>query len=94
MTLPDLRIRRPARPGARLLLLALGLLALVACGREAPPRAAATLAPARRLLATTAPTQPPAAGADPAQPAAAGADPRALGDPNAPITVIEYGDYQ
>jgi hypothetical protein len=63
---------------------ALALLAIAACGREAPPRAAATLAP------TSAHHQPTFI---PAQMLGAPAQ-RALGDPNAPITVIEYGDYQ
>jgi hypothetical protein len=60
---------------------------MVSCGREASPRAAAT------IVATAVrrhPTLPPA----PTRDAAAALEVRALGDPNAPITVIEYGDYQ
>jgi hypothetical protein len=59
-------------------------LALAACGREAPPRAAAP---------TSARHQPTFAPA-PTQNAAAAPEQRAQGDPNAPITVIEYGDFQ
>jgi hypothetical protein len=47
------------------------------------------------LLAVTCAGGPGAAQASPAadQPAPS-PDPRALGDPNAPITLIEYSDYQ
>ena len=47
------------------------------------------------LLAITCAYGPDAAQAAPAgrQPPPA-PDPRALGDPNAPITLIEYSDYQ
>jgi len=62
-------------------------LVIAACGREAPPRAAASIAPTSgRIRPTLAPA--------PALDAAAALEQRALGDPNAPITVIEYGDYQ
>jgi len=62
-------------------------LAIAACGREAPPRAAAAVA------STSARRQPTSAPA-PTQDAEAAPEQRALGDPNAPITVIEYGDFQ
>jgi protein-disulfide isomerase len=62
-------------------------LAIAACGREAPPRSAATAGP---TLASRQPTFAPAM----TQVADAAPEQRALGDPNAPITVIEYGDYQ
>ena len=52
-----------------------------ACG-QAPPRAASS---------TTQPIPPAPSALAPGQ---AQADPRGLGDPNAPITVIEYSDYQ
>ena len=68
------------------LLPAVALLALAACGREAPPRTATAAPTAVRHQPTFAPA--------PAQNAAATPERRALGDPNAPITVIEYGDYQ
>jgi protein-disulfide isomerase len=61
-------------------------LAMAACGREAPPRAA-TAAP------TSARRQPPLTPA-PTLNAEAAPEQRALGDPNAPITVIEYADFQ
>src|SRR5690349_10212312 len=62
------------------LIFVLFALAIAACGREAPPRAAAS-AP---TLVSHYPTFAPA----PTQ--AGAADLRTLGDPNAPITVIEY----
>jgi hypothetical protein len=60
---------------------------LAACGREAPPRASTAAPSSARSLPTSV-----AAPISDAPPAAA--ELRALGDPNAPITVIEYGDYQ
>ena len=66
-----------------IVLLALGM---AACGREAPPRAASTAPASARRQPTLAPA--------PTLDAAAAPELRALGDPNAPITVIEYGDYQ
>ena len=75
---------------ARLVLLLL-LVALVAgCGREATPRATrATSAPPR--AADPVATPAPATADTTRQP---GPDVRGLGDPNAPIQVVEYGDYQ
>lgn len=67
-----------------LLGLLMGLL-LSACGREAPPRAASpTGAPSPQAASPTADTT----GGAPIDTR------RALGDPNAPITVIEYSDFQ
>lgn len=68
-----------------LLLLGVATLLLVAsCGPEAPSRAD---------RATFEPTRPqPTSAAVPA--AEQGDDPRAIGDPNAPITVVEYSDFQ
>ena len=74
-------------------LLVLAALLIVACGREAPPRAASptTASPTRARISAIPPTQ----ATDPASTAVPpGDDTRAQGDPNAPITVIEYGDYQ
>jgi len=69
---------------ALLLGLLTGLL-LAACGREAPPRAASpTGAPSTQAAAPTADTT----GGAPVDTR------RALGDPNAPITIIEYSDFQ
>jgi hypothetical protein len=62
-------------------------LGLASCGREAPPRATATAA---ATAARRQPTLAPVLTRD----AATASDVRALGDPNAPVTVIEYGDYQ
>lgn len=70
------------------------LLALAACGREAPPRAAG--APTAGRPGPTSAKQPgTGASAATSLPAnQTGGDPRALGDPGAPITIIEYSDYQ
>ena len=84
---------------ARLLLFALMVLLAAACGREAQPRAAQSAVPPSASQPTSPPMATPAPAAS--QPAARAAedgtsagDPRAQGDPAAPITVIEYGDYQ
>lgn len=59
--------------------LLLTVLVLVACGPEAPPR---------NISAPTLPTIAPTA-------ASLAVDQRrALGNPNAPITIIEYSDFQ
>lgn len=79
------------------------MLLLVACGAEAPPRTVRSQpAPAQPPTSApepvTLPTLSIAATALPAAPAADSAapadDPRGLGDPNAPITVVEYSDFQ
>jgi protein-disulfide isomerase len=62
-------------------------LAVTACGREAPPRAAAT-------AAATSPGRQPTFAPAPTLSAEAALEQRAIGDPNAPITVIEYADFQ
>ena len=90
------RRSRALEASARLLLFALLALLAASCGREAQPRAAQSAVPAN---ATRPTTSPPAAAANQPPPGAAeddraGGDPRAQGDPSAPITVIEYGDYQ
>ena len=72
------------RPAHLSLFILCMLLFVAACGREAPPRA---------VKPTTAPPTPFPTQQS-AQAAQAGPERRALGDPNAPITVIEYGDYQ
>jgi protein-disulfide isomerase len=59
---------------------------MAACGREAPPRAASAAPSAVLHYPTFAPA--------PTQDAQAMLQQRALGDPNAPITVVEYGDFQ
>jgi hypothetical protein len=70
----------------------LALLALIcaACGPEAPPRAAS-------------PDAPQSVGAPGATPLIQSAgpllaervpNPRSMGDPRAPIVMVEYGDYQ
>lgn len=73
-------------PYSRLLLFVLCVVFVTACGEEAPPRVVKpTSAPP-----APAPTRIPA----PAGDAQTAPNSRTLGDPNAPITVIEYGDYQ
>jgi protein-disulfide isomerase len=68
--------------------LLLALVLLAACGPEAPPRSnrQGGVEPLRPSGVTVVPET----GAN--TPAAA--DPRSLGDPNAPITLIEYSDFQ
>ena len=88
-----MRGARVALRSIRAPLLVLAALLVGACGREAPPRAInPTSAPATR-----APT-PALSLAQAAETTGTAApqhdDPRAQGEPNAPITVIEYGDYQ
>ena len=78
--------------------LALALLGLAACGslQQEPPTQQPTVE-----LATIAPA-PAASGAETPEfprlrePVAAipADDPRALGDPNAPVTIVEYSDFQ
>lgn len=72
------------------LALLLAILALAACGPEAPPRAARPTAPPDDgRMRPSGVTVVPAAGST-----APSGDPRALGDPNAPITIVEYSDFQ
>ena len=75
------------RPPSRLLLLLCAALALAACGPEAPPRAERA--------------DPEGARATPLLPRTSGPlladrvpNPRALGDPAAPIVVVEHSDFQ
>ncbi len=92
---------------AALALLALALLA--ACGPEAPqasdPPAAATRQPVVALPTATRPTDSerprpsgvtpvPAPTDVPESPVAPDDDPRAQGDPDAPIVVVEFSDFQ
>ena len=69
-----------------LMLMFCALLLAGACGKEAPPRAA-------RITPTPRDFEP-AATAGAARLALPIADRRTLGDPKAPISVVEYGDYQ
>ncbi|NWG21573.1 MAG: DsbA family protein [Chloroflexi bacterium] len=82
------------------------LLALTACGPEAP-QATGPAPTASRLLPTSvqrpaADDRPRPSGVTPVPPtpgtvvdrAASGDDPRALGDPAAPVTIVEYSDFQ
>jgi hypothetical protein len=79
------------RTNARAGWLALIILICAACGPEAPPRAAD-------------PTAPQSVGAPDVAPLIEGRqeqlladrvpNPRSLGDPRAPIVMVEYGDYQ
>jgi hypothetical protein len=83
----------------RLLLALLPVLLMAACGQEAPPRisrAAPSPSPyaTRTPTSVTLPTVAVDAGTPVAAPASDVALNRSLGDPNAPITVIEYSDYQ
>jgi protein-disulfide isomerase len=69
----------------------IGLLLLAACGTNTtqPPLTDQTSAPRTPGLATSAGTIVPAATSEAAPP-----NPRALGDPNAPITIMEFSDFQ
>jgi hypothetical protein len=79
--------------GTRALIFILMALLVGACGREAPPRAASpTTAPPTRAPSPATPLTQAAMPAGTAAPRED--DPRAQGEPNAPIVVIEYGDYQ
>jgi hypothetical protein len=86
--------------GVRLLLFALITLLVAACGKAAQPRAAqpTPLPVAARSASTTErrilPTQASPVAPVPTDAARRPSSARALGDPSAPITVIEYGDYQ
>lgn len=55
---------------------------------------ACSTAPAGSTNGRLAPTTAKGAGTSVAQPQPANADPRSEGDPNAPITVVEYSDFQ
>jgi protein-disulfide isomerase len=78
-------------PLVRSLTLLCCLLVVAACGPEAPPRAARPAAPAPTpLIPQPTPQQVAPAADTPAAPD----NPRALGDPAAPITVVEFSDYQ
>lgn len=69
-------------------LIMLVCLLLAACGPEAPPRTGQSVAPA-------AAQQTPLVAATPSPLLSERSpNPRAMGDPNAPIVMIEYGDYQ
>jgi len=85
--------RAPAT-GARLLLFLLVALLGAACGREATPRAAARGTPAGAGPPTSVPSTTRGAPSALSESALVAGDPRAQGDPSAPITVIEYADYQ
>ena len=77
----------------RWLPIVLAALIIAACGPEAPPRAArSTPIPGPGRLRPSGVTVVPAPA--PAGQDAAGEDARSQGDPGAPITVIEYGDFQ
>jgi type IV pilus biogenesis protein CpaD/CtpE len=87
---------------ARLALLMLAVLLVAACGQEAPLRAVrATPSPSPYATRTPAPVTLPTVAvamdtpvALPAEGQSTAALERALGDPHAPITVVEYSDYQ
>lgn len=71
------------------------------CGKEAPPRATKPTPGSddQPTMVLTRPTiaEMPAETTTPMDEQGAATlpqDARALGDPNAPITIIEYGDYQ
>ena len=90
---------RALEASARLLLFALLALLAASCGREAQPRADQSAVPPSASQPTSAPKATPAPAASqptasPPEDGTSAGDPRAQGDPAAPITVIEYGDYQ
>jgi protein-disulfide isomerase len=90
----------------RTVLLGLFGLLLAACGAYAPAAPTRSSVEERQTARALqgAPTLPPLAGGGPtATPrptpdlrilAAPPADPRALGDPNAPITLVEFSDFE
>ena len=79
---------------------------LGSCGAYAPP--AEPLSPVERratevslaaqptlvAIPTSAPAPPPAIPPTPEPPSALADDPRSLGDPNAPVTIYEYSDFE
>jgi hypothetical protein len=91
---------------ARLVLLVLPALLVASCGQEAPQRAMrATPSPSPYATRTPAPVTLPTVAVDIGTPVtmpdggsasmtAPEALNRTLGDPDAPITVVEYSDYQ
>lgn len=90
-----------SRPQLRLLSLLLFILLANACGKEAPPRATTSTpspedAAARIQLDVTRLPISPDQTATIKQPENTDSisKQRTLGDPNAPITIIEYSDYQ
>lgn len=88
-------LSRAARISATIPLILISV-ALAACGTAAAPRSSAPAQPAQPAGGGMAPTMAKLP-TDAAQAASAGqpaGDPRSLGDPNAPITIVEYGDYQ
>lgn len=73
-------------PALRVLVALVAALGIAACGAPAPGAGGT----AGRLAPTSAKRSASAADTT----AAAGADPRGIGDPNAPIRVVEYSDFQ
>ncbi|WP_129629122.1 DsbA family protein [Candidatus Oscillochloris fontis] len=85
------------------LLIILAALALAGCGTVAPPaptvsvveeRQTSVAISARPTLAPVPTSPPPTPRPFPALLATSADDPRALGDPNAPITIYEFTDYE
>ncbi len=71
----------------RVAIVLLAALGLAACGAEAPAASAGHPAATGRMVPTMAKTPSSATSASPD-------DPRSMGDPQAPIRVIEYSDFQ
>jgi protein-disulfide isomerase len=98
-----LRAREPARLVVLAALLLVVMLAFAACVQPSPAAPAATAAPAQETAAptsvpaTTAPTDTPVSATSAPANLPAGVDAEGdfyRGDPNAPVKLVEFSDFQ